>query len=146
MTPQRLMWVLGLAGLGPFFIGGFGVWWLEDLLLALAQRGFILYSLAILCFLAGTLWGETLPEPMLGQRAAILVSNGVVLFAVLAMLIAQPLITTLLLMLGHLAQLWFERQKPGRSLWYTRLRSVLTLGAVFCHMVFAVGMMARSSA
>lgn len=140
------MQCLGFAGLLPFIAAALGTMFLSDLLYAVSQRSFLLYSTAILCFLAGTLWGETLPEPQAGQGAIILVSNGVVLFAVLAMLTAQPLLAALLLMLGHLSQLWYERQLPGRSLWYTRLRVYLTSGAVLTHLMFMVGLTLRAPA
>ncbi|WOJ94357.1 DUF3429 domain-containing protein [Congregibacter variabilis] len=141
---MRLMQILGLAGLLPFVAAALGVMFLDDLLLALSQRTFLLYSTAILCFLGGTLWGETLPEPTVGQGATILVSNGIVVFAVLAMLTAQPLLAAILLMLGHLMLLWYERQLPQRAIWYTRMRSWLTFVAVLSHMMFAVGLMWRA--
>jgi hypothetical protein len=144
MSPPRIMQLLGAAGLLPFIGAALGVMFLDDLLLAVSQRAFLLYSTAILCFLAGTLWGETLPEPQPGQGATILVSNGVVLFAVFAMLTAQPLLAALLLMLGHLAQLWYERQSLRRALWYTRLRTWLTLIAVVAHLMFMLGLTLRA--
>lgn len=142
--PMRLMQILGFAGLLPFLAAALGVMFLDDLLLALSQRTFLLYSTAILCFLGGTLWGETLPEPSVGQGATILVSNGIVVFAVLAMLTAQPLLAAILLMLGHLMLLWYERQLPQRAVWYTRMRSWLTFVAVLTHLMFAVGLMWRA--
>lgn len=144
MNPARSMLWLGAAGLLPFIATALGVMFLEDLLFALSQRAFLLYSTAILCFLAGTLWGETLPEPRPGQGATILVSNGVVLFAVFAMLTAQPLLAALLLMLGHLAQLWYERQSLERAVWYTRMRTWLTLVAVIAHLMFMLGLTLRA--
>ncbi|WP_439100882.1 DUF3429 domain-containing protein [Congregibacter sp.] len=142
---MRLMQALGIAGLTPFIAASLGVMFLDDLLLALSQRSFLLYSTAILCFLGGTLWGETLPEPTVGQGAAIFISNGIVLFAVLAMLTAQPLLAALLLMLGHLALLWYERQLPHRAPWYTRMRSWLTFTAVITHLMFATGLTMRAT-
>ncbi|MDP5071197.1 MAG: DUF3429 domain-containing protein [Congregibacter sp.] len=140
------MQALGFAGLLPFLAAALGVMFLDDLLLAISQRTFLLYSTAILCFLAGTLWGETLPQPGAGHGATILISNGVVLFAVLAMLTAQPLLAAMLLMLGHLSLLWYERQLPQRTLWYLRLRTWLTLIAVVAHLMFALGLMWRAAA
>lgn len=145
MSPSTLMQTLGFAGLIPFIAAALGTMFLDDLLLALSQRSFLLYSTAILCFLAGTLWGETLPDPKPGQGAAIVVSNGVVLFAVFAMLTAQPLLAAIFLMLGHLAQLWYERQNPTREPWYTRMRSRLTLVAVVAHLLFITGLTMRSA-
>ena len=128
------------SGLVPFFAAALGIWVFDDLLQALAQRTFLVYSSAILCFLAGTLWGENLPGLEGGDGAAILISNGVVLFVVFAVLTAQPVLAAGLLMLGHLAQLWYERQL-SRPAWYRTLRSRLTFAAVFSHLVFIVGMM-----
>lgn len=145
MRPERIMVMLGLAGLIPFAAAAVGVFLLDDLLLALAQRLFLTYSLAILCFLAGTLWGETLPEPDAGEGAVLLVSNGVVIFAVLAILTAQPVLAALLLLLGHLAQLWYERQSLRRPAWYVRLRTGLTGVAAGCHLLFMLGLMVRAT-
>jgi hypothetical protein len=143
MTSPRIMTLLGLAGLLPFLAASVGVWIFDDLLHALAQRTFLLYSAAILCFLAGTLWGETLPDPGAGQGATILVSNGVVLFAVLALLTAQPVLAAALLLLGHLSQLWYERQSLQRPAWYVRLRTLLTSVAGLTHLLFILGLVQR---
>lgn len=140
------MVLLGIAGLLPFLAASTGAWLFDDLLLALSQRAFLIYSAAILCFLAGTLWGETLPEPRRGQGAAVLVSNGVVLFVVFALLTAQPIIAAGLLLLGHLAQLWFERQSLERPSWYVRLRSFLTGIAALTHAVFMAALTLRGGA
>jgi len=60
MSYSKITYSLGIMGLTPFFIG---------LLLSLIQYElsgisgvviFITYSLAILCFLAGSLWGQVL--------------------------------------------------------------------------------------
>ena len=146
MTPRRVMVLLGAAGLLPFLATAGGLFVFDDLLLALCQRAFLLYSTAILCFLAGTLWGETLPLPADGQGATILVSNGIVLFAVFAMLTAQPALAALLLMLGHLAQLWYERQSLRRPRWYVALRTWLTTVAAATHLLFVAGLSARAAA
>lgn len=143
MRAERVMTLLGLAGLTPFVAAGLGIFVLDDLLLALAQRSFLIYSLAILSFLAGTLWGETLPDPGAGQRATILVSNGIVLFAFFALLTAQPVLAAGLLFLGHLAQLWYERQSLNRPAWYVRLRTGLTAVVCFCHLLFIAGLILR---
>jgi hypothetical protein len=100
MSQQALMRTLGALGLLPFFATALGTMLLSDLLYALSQRAFLIYSLAILCFLAGTLWGERIADGGAGERAPVLISNGVVLFAVFAILTAQPLLAALLLMVG----------------------------------------------
>ncbi|GAB5414155.1 MAG: hypothetical protein Cons2KO_17580 [Congregibacter sp.] len=138
------MQCLGIAGLMPFLGTALGVMFLDDLMLAVSQRAFLLYSCAILCFLAGTLWGETLSVDLPGQRATIMVSNGVVLFAVFAMLTAQPTLAALLLMLGHLALLWFELQSLGREKWYRRMRGWLSSIAALSHLMFVMGLSMRA--
>ena len=105
------MRLLGFAGLIPFIATALGAMFLSDLLLAVSVRGFLVYSAAILCFLAGTLWGETLPEPALGDRAPILISNGVVLFVVFATMTAQPLVAGL----GRLHEAQFHAHCAGRE-------------------------------
>ena len=143
MAPKALMRALGVLGLVPFFAAALGVMFLDELLHALSQRAFLVYSLAILCFLAGTLWGEVLGSS--GSTAAsVLVSNGVVLFAVSATLTAQPLVAALLLMLGHIAQLWYEANLTWRARWYTRMRGWLSGGAVLAHLMFVVGLIYRA--
>ncbi|MEM1402873.1 MAG: DUF3429 domain-containing protein [Pseudomonadota bacterium] len=143
MSPPVLMRLLGVAGLVPFVATALGTMFLSDLLLAVSVRGFLVYSAAILCFLAGTLWGETLPEPSPGDRAPILISNGVVLFVVFATMTAQPLVAGILLMLGHGTQMWYEQRLSARGAWYTRLRTWLTIIAVICHVLFVVALMWR---
>ena len=141
MVNERLASGLGYAGLTPFIAGAAGVWVLRDYPHALAQQGFLLYSLAILCFLAGTLWGSA-PQVASGERVPrILISNGVVIFAVLAYLTAQPVLAALLLLLGHLTQLWYERNTLPAD-WYRRLRTRLTLVAGACHLVYLAGLIA----
>ena len=144
MAPQGLMRTLGALGLLPFFATALGTMFLSDLLLALSQRAFLIYSLAILCFLAGTIWGERIADGEKRELAPLLISNGVVLFAVFAILTAQPLVAALLLMVGHLAQFWYERSLPQRSVAYTRMRGWLTAGAAVAHLMFAIGLMWRA--
>lgn len=143
--PPRLTQSLGYAGLLPFAGFALGLWLLEGYVHALSMQGFLVYSLAILCFLAGSLWGSA---PQHAERARIprlLVSNGVVIFAVLAFLTAQPLIAAMLLMLGHLAQLWYELNTLAKELWYRRLRTRLTLVAVGLHLVYAGGLVQQNA-
>lgn len=60
---RRLMYALGYAGLIPFLAFTLGIWFFDNYLQAVSLRGFIVYSLAILCFLAGTLWGSAMRYP-----------------------------------------------------------------------------------
>lgn len=142
--PQGLARSLGYAGLLPFAGFALGVWTLGGYVQALSMQGFLVYSLAILCFLAGSLWGSTPLQPEPARVPRLLVSNGVVIFAVLGFLTAQPLIAVLLLMLGHLAQLWYELNTLVRGSWYRTLRTRLTLVAVSTHLVYAAGLVVRN--
>jgi hypothetical protein len=139
------MRLLGALGLLPFAGMAVGTLLFDDLLRALCLRGFLTYSLAILCFLSGTLWGETLPEPRADQRATLLISNGTVLFAVLAMLTAQPFLAALLLMLAFKTLYWFESRRLQRPSWYQVMRWRLTVGVVFSHLLFCAALLFRAS-
>ena len=101
---------LGYAGLLPFYGFLAGSWWLRDWPAALSVQGFVIYSLGILCFLGGTLWGrvQRFDEP---GTARLIISNGVVLFAV-----ATANNTTPLLMIS--------RAVPGSSKRCTRPHKV----------------------
>ena len=55
MLNRTVMLGLGYAGLLPFYGFLAGAWFLEDWPGAVSVQGFVIYSLGILCFLAGTL-------------------------------------------------------------------------------------------
>lgn len=133
---------LGFAGLLPFYLFLAGFWWLEDYLRSVSIQGFVIYSLAILCFLAGALWGMARHRPPGDQPALLIVSNGLVVFAVAAVLTAQALLASILLMLSFLALLWFERSLGERTGWYAAMRAQLTAGVVVAHLGFIAGQLA----
>ena len=66
----------------------------------------------------------------------LLVSNGVVLFAVAAVLTAKVWLATVALMGGYLALLWYERGVESLPAWYAVMRRNLTLGVVLAHGLF----------
>jgi hypothetical protein len=140
------MHLLGYAGLAPFAAFAAGVCFLDDYLHSLSQQGFVIYSLAILCFLAGSLWGSAIHFPEPAKRLRLLVSNGLVVFAALGVLTAQLLLASLLLLLGHLAVLWYERNTSAVWGWYGRLRTRLTGVAVVLHLVYAAALILRNGA
>jgi hypothetical protein len=135
---------LGYAGLTPFAFFALGVWFFDDYLQALSHRGFVVYSLVILCFLAGSLWGTAMTYDGEAKIQRLVVSNGLAVFAALSVLTAQLLVASLLLMLGHLAVLWYERNTSRFWGWYGRLRTQLTSTAVLLHLVYATGVIARN--
>jgi hypothetical protein len=128
--------MLGYAGLAPFLGFAAGFAFLQDWPQALSKQGFVIYSLAILSFLGGTQWRAGLDEDNPEALARLLVSNGIVIFAVVAVLTAQVFIAVVLLMLGFLALLWYERRLNDAAPWYRTLRWRLTAGVVASQLLF----------
>ncbi|MDP4650376.1 MAG: DUF3429 domain-containing protein [Haliea sp.] len=137
---------LGYAGLAPFAASAVGVWLLQDYPRALSQQGFIVYSLAILCFLAGSLWATAMQRSGPDRLLRLLVSNGIVIFAVLSVLTAQAVIAAVLLALAYLAMLWYERGSTAQRGWYSRMRVQLTVLVVALHIAYIAGLVMRGSA
>lgn len=137
---------LGFGGLLPFFAFVLGIWLLRDYPRALSQQGFIIYSLAILCFLAGSLWGTAMQRQGADKLLRLVISNGIVIFAAFSVLTAQAVIAATLLALGYLATLWYERGSGSRSGWYASLRLQLTLLVVALHIAYIAGLIARGTA
>ncbi|MEE4203363.1 MAG: DUF3429 domain-containing protein [Halieaceae bacterium] len=137
MTISTMARLLGYSGLIPFyaFLLGYGL--LEDWPRALSKQGFIVYSLAILSFLGGAQWRPALDKAQAGSVARLIVSNGIVIYAVIAVLTAQVFLAAVLLMLGYIALLWYERRIEITSGWYPALRWQLTAGVVVAHLCFA---------
>ena len=144
MQNRTLMLVLGYAGLLPFYGFLFGLWALDDWPAAVSVQGFVIYSLGILCFLGGTLWGrvQSLDSP---QIARLIISNGVVLFAVAAVLSAQAWLAAVALMAGYLALAWYEKGAETLPDWYHQMRQRLTAGVVAAHILFFVLQSLQSS-
>ena len=137
---------LGFAGVLPFLLFVLGIWFLRDYLRTLSPQGFVIYSLAILCFLAGSLWGTAMQRQGADKLLRLVVSNGIVVFAALSVLTAQAVIAAGLLALGYLATLWYERSSGSRSGWYASLRLQLTLLVVALHIAYIAGLIARGTA
>ncbi len=135
---------LGYAGLLPFVAALVGTFFFQDYPAALSRQAFVVYSLAILCFLAGTLWGSAIHYPQRPKLLRLVISNGIVIFAVLGILTAQQVLATALLMLGYMALLWYERNSSGTAGWYPRLRARLTWTAVVLHVLFITGLIVRN--
>ena len=144
MNARGVMEWLGYAGVLPFVGFALGTLIAQDYLQALSQQGFVIYSLAILCFLAGTLWGSASSYTDAASMLRVLVSNGIVLFAALSVLTAQALLAAALLMLGYLALLWYERNSSDNPPWYVCLRTRLTIAAVLAHLCYLVAMVVRN--
>ena len=141
MSSRLISQLLGYAGLIPFFGFCVGFSSLEDWPRSLSIQGFVIYSLAIFAFLAGALWGQVQAvEAVEGESAVstLIVSNGLVLFGVAAILTAQAMMAAVFLMLGYIALLWYETRVSALDTWYRLMRRRLTLGVVLAHIIFVV--------
>ena len=92
--------------------------------------------LAIFCFLAGALWGQAQRSDEALSVPTLLISNGLVLFAVTALLTAQAMLASVLLALGYLALLWFDLRTSSQERWYLVMRKRLTLGVFAAHLIY----------
>ena len=136
MRDQLVTERLGYAGLIPFYAAVVGFAVFTDYPQSLSVQAFIVYSLAILCFLSGALWGQAGQTAGKEQILRRIVSNGIVIYAVAAVLTAQAMVAAVLLMLGFLCLLWYELRLADMALWYGRLRLRLTLGVVIAHLMY----------
>jgi len=141
VSSRLISQLLGYAGLLPFFGFCLGFSSLEDWPRSLSIQGFVIYSLAIFAFLAGALWGQVQAVQAADAESAVstlIVSNGLVLFGVAAILTAQAMMAAVFLMLGYIALLWYETRVSTLETWYRLMRRRLTLGVVFAHIIFVV--------
>lgn len=134
--------LLGYLGLIPFYAALLAFFLLEDYPRSLAIQGFLIYSLAILSFLGGAVWGFARTLPQQAQVLRLMVSNGIVIFAVTCLLTGQTTVASASLMLGYLALLWYERHVDSTDGWYPAMRFRLTMGVVVAHIGYAVLMVA----
>lgn len=140
MSLSRVPIFLGIAGAVPFVLSILGFVYTQDYPKALSQHAFMIYSLAILCFLAGTTWGMVLNRPEAERVWPLLVSNGVVLFAVAAMLTANPFWATVLLGLAYFVFYLYERFVLQYTAPYQTMRRWLTVLVVLLHALFAAAL------
>jgi hypothetical protein len=138
MRAQLTAQLLGYLGLIPFYAALLAFSLLEDYPRSLAIQGFLIYSLAILSFLGGALWGFARTLPQDAQALRLIVSNGIVIFAVSCLLTGQTTVASASLMLGYLALLWYERRVDSTDGWYPVMRFRLTVGVVVAHIGYAV--------
>lgn len=125
---------LGLAGLLPFFAGGFAMW--ANLPLISPADGLKLlvgYGAIILSFLGGIRWGTAI-GPYDGGRVSLEFTASVMgPLAGLAAVFLPPIPALTLLIAGFLLQaLWDVTSVEAGRLpqWFGRLRTILTGGAV----------------
>ncbi len=134
------MFALGYSGLLPFYVAALWASWPDAPGRELATTVFVVYGTVILAFLAGTLWGYavTVPAPLKYQR--LVVSNLVALFAAAAGLMGSALLACLLLALGQVMLLVYERGHGDPRGWYLAFRTRLVLGVLPAHALFALGL------
>lgn len=136
---------LGFAGVLPFLLVVLGLWFSSESQLRLFQQGFLVYSLAILCFLAGTLWGTALQRRGTEKLQRLLVSNTIVVIAAGFVVFSKAAIAAGVLALGYLFTLWYERRSGSRSGWYPAMRLQLTWLVVALHIAYIAGLMFRAT-
>ena len=137
MSSRLMTQLLGYAGLLPFFGFCLGFATLEDWPRSLSIQGFVIYSLAIFCFLADALWGQEQRVQSASALSTLVISNGLVLFGVASILTAQAMMASVFLMFGYGALAWYEGRISDLEPWYRALRVRLTLGVVVAHLGFA---------
>lgn len=126
-------WVLGLAGLIPFFGAAAALWVGPPTLRGVALLALLAYAAVILSFLGGVRWGaETARDE--GPRAAPLILSVLPSLLAWGALVGAASVppASQLLLLGAgllLASVWDIRSMSLPD-WYRRLRLVLTGGAL----------------
>ena len=129
------MAVLGYAGLTPFYGFAALAWLLDPGAQQLARQGFTLYALAILSFLAGSLWGSANVRVGGDKTSRLLISNVVTLMGVMVLIVVNPVLAAALLALLHLGLLYYEISHSSAG-WYLQLRRRLTWLSMPAYVMF----------
>ena len=132
---------LGYSGLLPFYLSA-GWVAMAGPAAEFAARVFVVYGAVILAFLGGTLWGYAVTVSSPDKTRRLLVSNVVALFAAAAGLVGSALSGVVLLAVGQLALLQFERASGDTASWYIRFRTRLSLGVLPAHLVMISALVA----
>lgn len=140
-SPRGLMAALGYGGLLPFYASALWVCWPGLPHASAAATLFVTYGAVILAFLGGTLWGYAVKVPPPAKFLRLVISNIVALFAVSAAL-APAVPAAVLLALGQVALLLYERSQAVNPGWYLGLRTRLVLGVLPAHAILVIGLMA----
>ncbi|MFT6262061.1 MAG: hypothetical protein ACJAYK_002762 [Crocinitomicaceae bacterium] len=102
MKNSSLIKLLTYLGALPFFLAVYIGPSNQSFLDLMGIQWFLTYGLLILSFMAGTLWGQVVNEPVKIKRIA-LVSNAITLSAWLAFLLADPEVVLVTMALGFVA-------------------------------------------
>jgi len=134
---QRLAWMLGLAGLLPFFAHAYFAWLTSPYEVIGLLRSQVHYTASILSFLGALHWGVVIASPTLqGSAAGVRLVWSVLpaLYAWVASLYPPELALPLLffaLPVVLAADAFFYRTVAVPR-WFLLLRTVLTVGATAC--------------
>ena len=134
---QRIAWILGLAGLLPFFANALFAWLTVPSEVGGLLRSQAHYAASILTFLGALHWGVTLATPSItGARAAWRLVWGVTPSLIAWIVTLYPVAMSLpALFFGLAAALAVDgvlyRDTPVPR-WFLTLRVVLTVGALLC--------------
>ena len=146
---------LGYAGLAPFLGLSVVMLWPDNPYFSSSFIAFISYSIVILCFLCGSLWGQALHHASLPKTSIFLFSNGMTLLAWFSLVLIwsqQPSLAVGLLAINYLIVLFFEKIFIWKNLSsdslvqqrrYWRLRWHLTQVVVVCHLLVLVALVIR---
>ena len=136
LNPKNIINWLGYLGLIPFFVLSSGCWFLSGWLRERVSDGFLLYSLGILCFLAGTLWGTAQSLPESARPWRLIVSNIFTVLALISVWLVNILEASLFLMISYFCIYRYEASKQYSRGWYIELRAKLTFGVLISHCSF----------
>ena len=134
MSYSNITYILGIAGLTPFILGVILSILDYELSGVPGVAIFTTYSLAILCFLAGSLWGQVLKVPVSSNNQKILIATNVlVVIGWVAYLASEEFFITSIIVLGFtfagivfLEVKLFKNSTASQDGTYARLRFVLT--------------------
>ena len=145
MSYTKVTYGLGSLGLIPFIAGLILSARQHDILGVSGEAIFITYSLAILCFLAGAVWGQVLKVPFShAHRRILIITNILVVIGWAAFLTSQKfyVVSVTVLTLGFAGILllefnFFKLSITRQDRQYARLRVILTglVIAVHCGML-----------
>jgi hypothetical protein len=145
---QRFAWILGLAGLLPFFANAMFAWLTVPSEVGGLLRSQAHYAASILTFLGALHWGVTLATPSItGGRAAWRLVWGVTPSLIAWIVTLYPVTMALpALFVGLAAALavdWVLYRDTPVPRWFLTLRVVLTAGALLCVGASWAAMVAR---
>jgi hypothetical protein len=127
----RIGWAFGVLGLVPFAAGAAVCWAVTEASRGVAQGGLLVYGGFILCFLGGARWGlEIGRKPVRNDVIVGSMAGSIVSTALIAATMIAPAARLVILAAAHIAQWAWDVRSLDTPIWYSKLRHVLTAGAV----------------